>query len=76
MISAERVDWSDFPLVEVNPRVQGGQPVLKGTRMPADAIVDNFNFGVEPVEIAAQFELPYASVEAVLNYAQSRRKCA
>jgi len=40
---AEKIDWSECPLVEVKPEVQSGAPVLRGTRMPVSAIVDNFD---------------------------------
>lgn len=39
------MDWSDCPLVEVKPGVQRGRPVLKGTRMPADDIGENWEAG-------------------------------
>jgi hypothetical protein len=42
MAAQERIDWSGCPLVEIKPGVQSGDPVLRGTRMPASAIVDNF----------------------------------
>ena len=67
----EKVDWSECPLVEVKERVQSGSPVLRGTRMPADAIVDNFDYGVSVSEIAKQFELPLDRVEAIIAYARS-----
>jgi uncharacterized protein (DUF433 family) len=47
--------------------------VLRGTRMPVDAIVDNFDYGVSVEEIAEQFEIPADRVEAILNYAKSHR---
>jgi uncharacterized protein (DUF433 family) len=47
--------------------------VLRGTRMPANAIVDNFDYGMSPAEIAEQFELPPDRVKAILAYAQSHR---
>jgi len=65
------IDWSDCPLVESVRDVQGGSPVLKGTRMPADNIVDNFDYGVPPTEIAEQFNLPLDRVEAIVLYAQN-----
>jgi uncharacterized protein (DUF433 family) len=68
-----QVDWSACDLVESNPAVQCGAPVLRGTRMPADTIVDNFDYGLSPVGIAEQFEIPVGSVEAILNYAKSHR---
>ena len=71
MSTQSKIDWSDCPLVEVRQEVQSGAPVLRGTRMPVDAIVDNFDYGVSVSEIAEQFELPPDRIEAVLAYAQS-----
>jgi uncharacterized protein (DUF433 family) len=67
------IDWSECPLVEVKPNVQSGAPVLRGTRLPVTAIVDNFDYGVSPAEIAEQFEVPLDDVEAILAYVKSRR---
>ncbi len=73
MAANEKIDWSECSLVEVKPGVQGGAPVLRGTRMPVNAIVDNFDYGVSVTEIAEQFEIPLSCVEAVLAYAKSHR---
>ncbi len=73
MAPQAKIDWSDCPLVEVKPEVQSGAPVLRGTRMPATAIVDNFDYGMTVSEIADQFELPPDSIEAIVTYAQSHR---
>jgi uncharacterized protein (DUF433 family) len=54
----ESIDWSQCPLVEVNPRVQSGDHVLRGTRLPVSAIVYNFDYGLTVAEIAEQFEVP------------------
>ena len=43
------IDWSGCPLVEVNPKKVSGVPILKGTRMQADGIVENY-VGGSPVE--------------------------
>ncbi len=72
-MTAKDIDWSECPLVEVKPRVQSGAPVLRGTRMPVQAIVDNFEYGVSAAEIAEQFEIPLNDVEAILAYAKSHR---
>jgi uncharacterized protein (DUF433 family) len=69
----DKVDWSECPLVEVKPGVLNGVPVLRGTRMPVDAIIDNFDYGVSVAEIAEQFELPPDRIEAILAYSQSHR---
>jgi uncharacterized protein (DUF433 family) len=73
MAAKEKIDWSECPLVEVKPGVQGGAPVLLGTRMPVNAIVDNFDYGVSVAEIVEQFEVPADRIEAILTYAKSHR---
>jgi len=69
----QSIDWSACPLVEIKAGVQSGAPVLVGTRMPADAIVHNFDYGLSVAEIAEQFEIPTDRIEAILTYAQSHR---
>ena len=73
MAARDKIDWSECPLVEVKREVQSGAPVLRGTRMPANAIIDNLDYGMSVAEIAEQFELPADSVEAIVTYAQSHR---
>lgn len=63
------MDWTDCPLVEINPRKVSGTPVLRGTRMPADAILENYADGLGVEEIAEVFEVPADSVQALLAYA-------
>lgn len=73
MAGQRTTDWSECPLVEARPRVQSGVPVLRGTRLPVSAIIDNFDYGVSVAEIAEQFEVPQDKVEAILAYATSHR---
>ena len=73
MATQDKIDWSERPLVEIKVEVQSGAPVLRGTRMPVNAIVDNFDYGVSVSEIAEQFELPSDRIEAIVAYAQSHR---
>ncbi|MCX6606175.1 MAG: DUF433 domain-containing protein [Acidobacteria bacterium] len=69
----ESIDWSDCFLVETKPGVQGGSPLLRGTRLPVAAIVDNVEYGVGVAEISEQFEVPIESVHAIVTYAKSHR---
>jgi hypothetical protein len=39
MALRDKIDWPDCPFVEVKPGVQSGAPVLRGARMPVDALV-------------------------------------
>jgi uncharacterized protein (DUF433 family) len=73
MPTGEQIDWSQSTLVEVNPRVQSGAPVLRGTRMPVNAIVDNFDHGLSETEISEQFQVPLDRIQAILAYAKSHR---
>ena len=66
------IDWTDCPLVEINPRKLSGVPVLKGTRMQADSILQNYRSGLPEDEIAEIFELPADGVRALLAYAIER----
>jgi uncharacterized protein (DUF433 family) len=68
-----QVDWFQCPLVEVDPEIQSGAPVLTGTRLPVSAIVDNAEYGLSVTEIAEQFELSRTQVEAILAYAKGHR---
>ena len=73
MDSQEKIDWSECPLVEVKPGVLSGAPVLRGTRMPVSAIVDNFDYGMSVAEISEQFEIPEDRVQEILTYAKGHR---
>ena len=67
------IDSSSCALVETKESVQNGAPVVRGTRMPAGAIVDNYDYGLSVDEIAEQFELPADCIQAIVTYAQSHR---
>jgi uncharacterized protein (DUF433 family) len=48
------MDWSRCADVESNPGVISGAWVVKGTRIPADAVVENAEDGFTPEEIATE----------------------
>ena len=68
------MDWSDCPIVEVNPRKVSGAPILKGTRVQADAIVENFEGGSPIEEIAENFAVPETTIREILSFAASKQK--
>jgi uncharacterized protein (DUF433 family) len=41
----EQIDWSNCPLVEIDPLRVSGRPVLKGTRMPVEDVIANYEYG-------------------------------
>jgi uncharacterized protein (DUF433 family) len=68
------MDWSDCPIVEINPRKVSGAPILKGTRVQADAIVENFEGGSPVEEIAENFAIPQVTVREILSFAASKQR--
>ena len=49
------MDWSGCGLVERNPLKLNGAPIVRGTRVQADAIVGNYRDGLTVDEISYQF---------------------
>ena len=68
------IDWTDCPLVEVNPRKVSGAPILKGTRVQADAIVENYEDGSPVEEISENFAIPEAAIRELLQFAAEQQK--
>jgi uncharacterized protein (DUF433 family) len=68
------MDWSKCPLVESDPYKLGGVPILKGTRMQADSIVENYVNGSPIEEISYNFEIPEETIRLVLEYASAKQK--
>jgi uncharacterized protein (DUF433 family) len=71
--AVQPIDWPGCPLVEVNPNILGWDPIRRSTRMPASAIVDNFDYGLSVAEISEPFELPQDPIRAILTHATSHR---
>ena len=69
----ERIHCQGCPLEEIKPEVQSGAPLLRGTRMPVNAIIDNFDCGLSVAEIAEQFEISPERVGAVASYVKRHR---
>jgi uncharacterized protein (DUF433 family) len=65
-----KLDWAKCDLVEIDPARVSGRPVLKGTRMPVDDIIANYEYGLSVAEISKQFEIDAETVKNVLTYAE------
>jgi uncharacterized protein (DUF433 family) len=74
MFGAEvSVDWSGCEVVEIVPGKVSGVPLLRGTRVPADAVVENYESGESVEEIAFNFDLIVDAIRRVLAYASVRQ---
>jgi len=67
------VDWTDCPLVEVIPGKVSGVPLLKGTRLPADTILENYEGGSPVAEICENFDMPEDTIREILSYAARKQ---
>jgi len=66
------MNWSYCPDVEREEGKVSGAWVVKGSRVPADAVIENARDGFSPEAIAEIFEgLPVARVRAVLHFAEA-----
>jgi uncharacterized protein (DUF433 family) len=63
------MDWSGCEIVEVNPHKVSGAPILKGTRVQADAIVETYEGGSEVEEISENFAIPVGTIRELLEFA-------
>ncbi len=64
------MDWSGCLNVEIVPGKVSGVPLIKGTRLPAQTVLDNFNAGVDEAEIAEVFEVSIEDVRTVIAHAR------
>ena len=62
------MDWSGCEVVETVPGKVSGRPVLKETRVPADAVLENFESDESVEEIAYNFDLSPDNIRKVLAY--------
>jgi len=63
------LDWTDCNEVEAVPEKVSGAPVLRGTRMQADLVLDNHRVGLSAAEIANLYTLRTEQVQAVIDFA-------
>jgi uncharacterized protein (DUF433 family) len=68
------MDWSECALVEVVPGKVSGVPIVKGTRVQADAIVENYEDGSPVEEIADNFDIPETTIRQLLSYATEHKQ--
>jgi uncharacterized protein (DUF433 family) len=72
MMTEDQVDWSKCPLVEIVPGKVSGAPLLKATRMPVQTIVDNYDAGMMPADIAETWDIDLSDVRVVLEHREKQ----
>jgi uncharacterized protein (DUF433 family) len=67
------MDWSGCDMIEVVPGKVSGLPVIRGSRVPADQVLENHDAGESVEDIAYNFDLKPDDIRAVLAYAARRQ---
>jgi uncharacterized protein (DUF433 family) len=67
------MDWSGCSVIEVVPRKVSGLPVIRGSRVPADQVLENHDAGESVEDIVYHFDLNPDDIRAVLAYAARRQ---
>jgi len=72
------VNWTLCPDVESNPEIMSGAFVVRGTRVPAQAVIDNADDGYTAEQIAAEIYdgLPIEPAQRVIAFARKARLLA
>ena len=55
--------------IALDPKILGGKPVIKGTRVPVQVIVGSLAGGMSIAEVGEQYRLKPEQVQAALAYA-------
>ena len=69
------IDWLACELIEQVPGKVSGQPIVRGTRILPDAIVDSSDLGETLEELREGFpSLSVAQIERLIEFAHQRRR--
>ena len=63
------MDWSGCEYVEVITGKVSGVPLVRGSRVQADTVLESYELGESVDDIAYDFDLSPRDIEAVLTFA-------
>ena len=67
--------WADCALVQQAPDILSGRPVIRGTRVLAESIVEDADAGSPMSELRENYPaVPEETIAAVLKYARSQKR--
>ena len=69
------IDWTGCDLVERIPGKVSGRPLVRGTRILADTIVQDAELGSPLEEIHENYpDLPLATIQRLISFAHARSR--
>jgi uncharacterized protein (DUF433 family) len=57
------------PRIVVDPNIRHGKPIIQGTRVPVELVIGKLAGGMTAAEVAEEYELTTADIQAALGYA-------
>jgi uncharacterized protein (DUF433 family) len=70
------MDWAGCEFVEVLPGKVSGVPLIKGTRVPADQVIESVDGGESVKEVAYNYDLKPEQVQHLLEFRDRHRALA
>jgi uncharacterized protein (DUF433 family) len=68
------IDWMECELIEAIPGKVSGRPVVRGTRILPDAIVDSYDLGETIEELRDGFpSLSVSQIQRLIEFAHTQR---
>jgi uncharacterized protein (DUF433 family) len=68
------IDWMACELVEIVPGKVSGRPIVRGTRILPDAIVDSYDLGETIEELREGFpSLTVSQIKRLIEFAHAQR---
>ena len=55
--------------IVLDPAIHHGKPVIRGTRIPVATVINGLAGGMSMEEVARDYEIELADIEAALSYA-------
>ena len=69
------IDWTNCELVERVPGKVSGRPIVRGTRILADTIVQDAELGSSLEEIHENYpDLPIGAIQRLISFAYTHRE--
>jgi uncharacterized protein (DUF433 family) len=56
--------------IVIDPEIQHGKPVIRGTRMPVERILGGLAGGMSFEELCREYDVTTADIRAAIQYAQ------
>ena len=69
----DQIDWTGCPITERNPKKMVGVSTVRALRLSADSVIECYDGGATPEEIADWFDVPEDDVRTIIGYADCAR---